>query len=579
MLRKGFVQLVALVFALFLGCSAVEARLSAPSNVAPVGVSSRAIAVTWADSNANVVGFLVERSKPGVKKGFSQVATINDGAARSWTDNGLASSTTYYYRLRTLQERRNRAGDLVAPRKSSTSKIAGGTTLADAPAPAPTSTPGPAPAGGPAAPWARRFGGTGTDIGTAAAVDTGGNVVVTGRFMNTADFGGGGRTSHGGFDLYVARYAANGAHLWSRGAGGSGEESGNAVAVDPSGNVLVTGSFQGTMNLGGSSLTSAGETDIFVVKYAPDGAHRWSMRFGGSNTDIGYAIGADAAGNVIVAGSFYGTVSLGGSALAASPYAPTDLFVAKYSPDGAHLWSRNYIDTGKAIAYGLAVDRSGNIALTGLFSGSLDFGASPLQSANWTDDAFVAKLSPTGGHVWSRGFGNAGIDYGTAVAMDAAGDVVVTGIHRQAVDFGGGALADSGLGNVFVVKYAGSSGAHRWSRSAGSTLATDAGAGVAMDPDGNPIVVGRFQGTATFGSTSLTASGSGDGFLAKYGSGGTLAWVEKLGGAGDDLGNGVAVSAAGDIVATGAFSGTADLSGAGVTSAGGHDAFAVQLDE
>jgi hypothetical protein len=98
-------------------------------------------------------------------------------------------------------------------------------------------------------------------------VDGSGNVLVTGPFNGTVNFGGGGLTSAGGSDIFVAKFSgADGAHLWSKRFGGSSDDIGMSVAADGSGDALLTGSFSGLVDFGGEILTSAGQTDIFVLK-------------------------------------------------------------------------------------------------------------------------------------------------------------------------------------------------------------------------------------------------------------------------------------------------------------------------
>ncbi len=115
--------------------------------------------------------------------------------------------------------------------------------------------------------FSQRFGGTGGDFGAAIAVDGAGNVLVTGQFSGTVDFGGGALTNAGSRDIFLAKYDAAGAHLFSQRFGDTDFDSGAAIAVDGAGNVLVTGSFEGTVDFGGGALTSAGN-DIFLAKYA-----------------------------------------------------------------------------------------------------------------------------------------------------------------------------------------------------------------------------------------------------------------------------------------------------------------------
>jgi hypothetical protein len=162
--------------------------------------------------------------------------------------------------------------------------------------------------------------------------------------------------------------------------------------VDASGNVLVTGYFAGTMDLGGGPLTSAGNQDLFVAKLDPSGAHVWSKHFGDTGIQQGQSIAVDASGNVLVTGHFAGTMDLGGGPLT-STVGSLDLFVAKLDPSGAHVWSKRFGDASDQVGQGIAADSAGNVLVTGFFNGAMDFGFGVITSAGG-NDIFVAKLTP-----------------------------------------------------------------------------------------------------------------------------------------------------------------------------------------
>jgi hypothetical protein len=124
--------------------------------------------------------------------------------------------------------------------------------------------------------------------------------------------------------------------------------------------------------------------------------------------------------------------------------------------------------------------------------------------------------------------GGASTDIGTAIAVDAAGNVYVTGNYAGTANFGGISRTSAGNNDVFVAKY-NSSGTPQWVRSAGGT-GTDYGAGIAVDAAGNVYVTGYYQGTASFGGISSTSAGLYDIFVAEYNSSGILQWVQSAGG-------------------------------------------------
>jgi hypothetical protein len=176
--------------------------------------------------------------------------------------------------------------------------------------------------------WSERYGDTARDRGHCVTVDASGNVLVTGVFKGTVDFGGGALTSAGDHDIFLAKYDANGSLLWSQRFGGTEGDAAHSVDTDGSGNVFVTGSFQGSADFGGGPLTSAGGRDMFVAKYDPNGNHIWSKRFGGVNHANASSLSVDGSGNVFVVGGFAGTADFGGGPLTSVPLGATDIFVA-----------------------------------------------------------------------------------------------------------------------------------------------------------------------------------------------------------------------------------------------------------
>jgi len=243
---------------------------------------------------------------------------------------------------------------------------------------------------------------------------------------------------------------STGKHLWSKSFGDWDSQWAPAVAVDASGNVIVAGYIQSTVDFGGGALTSAGSDDIFVAKFGSEGSHLWSQRFGDGDLQRASALAVDAPGNVIVTGAFYGTVDFGGAALTSAGY--YDIFVARFGSDGGHLWSQRFGDGSSQVSEAVAVDASGNMAVTGSFGGKVDFGGGALTSDGFAD-IFVAKVGSDGSHLWSQRFGDGDPQAAQAVAVDASGNMIVTGSFGGKVDFGGGALTSAGFPDIFVAKF------------------------------------------------------------------------------------------------------------------------------
>jgi len=429
--------------------------------------------------------------------------------------------------------------------------------------------------------WSENFGGalsTDSAITTGIGVDSSGNVVVAGYFQGNVDFGGGVVSSVGGQDIFVAKYSSTGAYLWSKEMGSVGDDYANAVWVDRSGNVLVTGSFNYSVDFGGGALNSAsaGASDIFLVKYSAAGAHQWSKQFGSTGNDAGYGVTADTNGNVIVTGSYVGSVDFGGGFLT-SNLSSNDIFVAEYSATGVHNWSRSYGSTGDDHGTALATDGSGNVVVTGYFNNTIDFGSGPLTSAGMKD-IFLVKLNSSGQHVWSKRIGGTSIDSASAVAIDGAGNVVITGFFYGSVDFGGGPLTSTSAAKVFLAKY-NSLGDHSWSKVFSGTVTYDnaIAQGLAIDGNSNILLTGYFQGNADFGGGTLTSVGSYDAFAAKYNSAGGHSWSQRYGGPSVDQGKAIAVDAGNNMLLTGYFAYDVSFGGLALSNPYGSDIYVVKL--
>jgi hypothetical protein len=304
--------------------------------------------------------------------------------------------------------------------------------------------------------WSKTIGAGSGDAGAAISIDPRGDVLVAGTFgpdvRGGVDFGGGRLPSAGWGDIFLAKYAGqDGVHLWSRRFGGIGHDGATAVAIDPYGDVFVSGVFSNTVDFGGGAFVSAGATDIVIAKYsAIDGTHLWSKRVGGSGSDSAYSMVVDPNGDTVMVGAFSGTVDFGGGPL--TSVGASDIFVVKYSGlNGSHLWSKRFGGSSADAGTGITVDGQGNVSMIGYFSGSSDFGGGLLTSAG--SDVFIAKYSPAGLHLGSTNFGGFGTQIGNAIAVDRVrGNVFATGFFLGNIDFGSSSLAAIGDADVFLRK-------------------------------------------------------------------------------------------------------------------------------
>jgi hypothetical protein len=379
--------------------------------------------------------------------------------------------------------------------------------------------------------WVKRMGGdaavsTGTpydDGARAVAVDGGGNVVVAGQFIGTADFGGTTLTAAGGRDAFVAKLGPTGQVLWAKRWGAANnDEQGFGVGADAAGNVYALGDRDG------QNLANNGDD---VLKFSPAGSLLWTR-----SVDITYSgraladgdLAVDAAGNVYAADTFNGTVDFDpGPQKKLVSSAENQGFVLKLTAAGAYSWVSTFrgvssdFDLSRTLR--VALDGIGGVFVGGTYVGSVDFDPGPGTTtlpASTGFNGFLTKLTATtGALVWARAVGSA--DPGSNVmvyglAADAAGNVYATGFFQGTTDFDPGAgswlgTSVGGSSDAFVVKLT-AGGSFGWAATFGAAGA-DVGRGVAVDPAGTVHLAGSFQGTVDFdpdplGTYDLTSPGT-----------------------------------------------------------------------
>ena len=339
--------------------------------------------------------------------------------------------------------------------------------------------------------------------------DANGNIYVTGLLLQTVDFGGGPLVPYY-HDAYVLKLTAAGSYVWATHYGSASSTThGTAISVDPVGNVLVGGWFNGSVNFGGGLFQNAvNDTSAFVLKLTSDGNHLWS-RQGTAGVGTVAFIGATAGGDVAIAGGFSGSLNFGTGTIPSA--GQVDVYVARFTPNGTPTLVDTYGDADNQSPSDGALEPDGSIIVGGSALGSIDFGGGPLTSAPSTG-GFLAKLGPTGIHAWSRV-----VPIPTAVDADSAGNVLIAGGFTGAQSFGGQPVVSAGATDAFVVKYD-SAGNLIWNQrfgASGGDNSDQRARGLAVDATGAAIFVGEYSSSFDYGSGFLSVFGFRDGFGAK----------------------------------------------------------------
>ena len=334
----------------------------------------------------------------------------------------------------------------------------------------------------------KQFGTTGDDIAYAIATDVSGNIYITGSTGGSLP----GSTSSGNKDIFLAKTDSSGNTIFVKQFGTNQEDVAYGIAIDTGGNIYITGSTGGDLGTG-----SAGGLDIFLMKFDSSGNRVFTQQFGTNQDDIGYGVVVDNGGNIYITGSTEGV-------LGTSSFGRSDVFLSKFDSSLVNQFIVQFGSNGDDAGYSIALSGTDTIYITGSTAGNL-----PGNTNSGLADILLAKFNSTGANQFLHQLGTTGIDIGNSVAVDAAGDVYVTG-STQGELLGNGAF---GLSDMFLIKF-NSSGVTQFARQMGTS--------------GNDIAYGlAIQGTAIYitGSTEgnldgNTSLGQADIFLVKYDSSG-----------------------------------------------------------
>ena len=379
----------------------------------------------------------------------------------------------------------------------------------------------------PAGQWlqAIKVSGSSELFATSAVVDAAGNVTVIGEFGNpipsssaTITFGSTTLTSTRGYSLFVARLSSAGVWTQATSLASTQYVSPGPLVLDAAGNAVVVGDFRGTLTVGSSALTSP-NNDLFVARLNPAGQWVQAVQAAGTNAteNIDPATAAfDAAGNLVVAGSFDNTFRFGPTAPITSTGGSYDLFVARLDPAGQWFQAVRAGGAENDLATALAVDATGTAVVGGYIGGTTTagtvatFGNLTLIGAGQLD-AVVARLSAAGTWTQAVRAGGPHLDAVTGLALDGAGNVVVAGIFGLDVgpvvgggtaDFGPLTITSTGRADGFLGRL---SAAGQWTQAVPVGGASDDYIfSLALSPNGTATINGRYTSPATFGPFTLT---------------------------------------------------------------------------
>lgn len=400
------------------------------------------------------------------------------------------------------------------------------------------------------------------------ATDAAGNVYVTGFFTGAVDFDPGPgvytMTPVGKEELYILKLDSAGKLLWARQMVEhffAITSHGKSITLDEAGNIHVTGDF----------LDATNRVHCLIFKLDNAGNFMWTMQIG--ETSDGTAIKTDVSGNIYIAGVFSGIVDFdpGPDVFTINNLGFSGAFVLKLDPAGSFVWvkaamgvfTQNQVLGGITDQVSMAVDKAGNICISGVFNGIVDFnpGSGPFKlTSNGTTggDIFLLKLDGAGNFVWAKQIGGGDIDVSESVDIDDLGNIYTSGNFNGTADFDPGngifnLTTSAGNSNIFVSKLDGN-GNFIWAKqlSGGQQICYSS----TLDNHGNLLMTGYFGDMLDFdpgpGVYNLSATVFNV-FLLKLNGAGNFVWAKQIGGTGSVISNAIASNVAGDVYTAGYF--------------------------
>lgn len=268
-------------------------------------------------------------------------------------------------------------------------------------------------------------------------------------------------------------------------------------------------------------------------------------------------------------------VEPGPAAPPSPPPGPRELVSDPGDGKGVHLWSLQIGGLDKDTARAVAIDAAGNVAITGYVTSGADFGDGKAVETQKAD-AYVARYGPEGQLLWVHCFGGRGDDIGNGVAIDAQGNIIVVGLFSDKMTIGEQELGAEGSDDAFIAKLD-AGGTLVWARTFGG-MDSDAAEDVASTAGGQIVVTGSFKGKVNAAGVELKSRGNEDIFLLELTDSGDLLWAKQYGHRKLDVGHKLAVDRQDNILFLGEFTDSADFGGGPLQSHGNRDVALVKLD-
>jgi hypothetical protein len=358
-------------------------------------------------------------------------------------------------------------------------------------------------------------------------------------------------------DVFLAKYSPTGEVIWAKSFGGQSYERVADIAVDANGDLFVTGQFRSdTFSIGQTTLINNGADDIFLFKCNPQGEVIWAKNIGGSTDDQGVGLAVDPIGNIILVSDFESpSVTVGSETFLNSLYYPgygRDILICKYDGNGNLIWAKTLTGDSAESVSDVAVDSDGNIVVSGKFHSPILTDGDAVMTNDKVAALFVIKYSASGSFLWSDSWAGSSSNNGRSVSTDGEGNVLLlANLGGDLVTFDSITLTMEAKSSA-IVKYD-QNGNAIW-----ATIVAESkthGASLATDSDGNVFLATHsICDDLQFGGVTFSNYGSNDIVFIKYDKWGNEVWgISPTEGYSDDICTAISIDKRGHAVLAGFF--------------------------
>ncbi len=420
--------------------------------------------------------------------------------------------------------------------------------------------------------WAQNIDGDGFDRGNSIVAE-GNNCYITGNFDSNVKFGSISLTSRGSKDIFVAKLNSSGNWLWAKSAGSTSSDDSYNINIDNNNqNIVITGYFSSTATFGSINLISAGSRDPFIAKLDTAGSWQWAKRIGSSNSEEITTSYIDNNNDIYV-GGFYSKSFLIDTANLTTPNGK-DVFLAKMNSNGLWQWVRTFNGQNDDLIYSITGDDN-YIFISGGFEKNLSSGSYTINS-NGVRNGYFAKMNKNGNIQYLNPiYGSTNIDALSIAIYDKKPAIV--GVFYDKMYLTSDTIVSKGESDIFFIRVDSLGNYNNYKINYGlkgiiKLLSSE------NDKSNNIILCGYYYGNISMGNTNLISNGIKDAFIAKYSSESGFVWAKSIGSAGDDELKSIAIDSLNNYYFGGSYSDTLKLQNQTYLNSGFKDILLIKCD-